>query len=72
VRPRDGHAWPAVDESPCQEYPPALHDRGVCAVLRYVARARLGHVAAWDLAAALGLDVETAVTRASAVEDPQS
>jgi hypothetical protein len=52
-------------------YPPALHDRAVCAVLRHAAKARLGHVQAWDLAAMLGLDVEPAVARAQATQEPQ-
>jgi hypothetical protein len=63
--------WQAPPAHPSLTYPPVLHDRAVCAVPRHAARAGLGHVEAWDLAAMLGLDVETAVARAQAERKPQ-
>jgi hypothetical protein len=63
--------WQAPAAHPSLAYPPALHDRAVCAVLRHAARAGVGHVQAWDLAAMLGLDVETTVARAQVTQEPQ-
>lgn len=62
---RNGQAWPQVDESPTVEHPLADHDAAVCAVLRHCAGHGLGLVAAWDLTAALGLDLDAAVARAT-------
>lgn len=64
MRTRDGQAWPRVDEAPVSPGSLIEHDAAVCAVLRHTARHGLGVVDAWDLAAMLGLDLDTAVQRA--------
>lgn len=70
MRPQSGQAWPYVDESPSRGFEPAVNDRAVCGVLRYVRDTEgLTHVDAWDLAAMLGLDLEAALARCARAEE---